>query len=53
MGNFYKLDKMTYSRGDISEVGNKMGKKLDELEAMVEYERRKQINTKRDNDHLQ
>ena len=41
MPNFYKLDKITYSRGDVSEIGNKMGKKLDELEHMVDYERRK------------
>ena len=41
MPNFYKLDKITYSRGDVSEIGNKMGKKLDELEHMIDYERRK------------
>ena len=41
MPNFYKLDKITYSRADVSEIGNKMGKKIDELEHMVDFERRK------------
>ena len=29
MNNFYKVDKRTYTRGDITEIGNKIGKKLD------------------------
>ena len=41
MPNFYKLDKLTYSRGDISELGTKLGKRLDELEHMVDFERRR------------
>ena len=45
MPNFYKLDKITYSRGDVSEIGNKLGKKLDELEHMIDYERRKNNTT--------
>lgn len=39
--NFYKLDKTMYTRGDISEIGSKIGKKLDDLEACIDYERRK------------
>lgn len=39
--NFYKLDKTMYTRGDISEIGNKLGKKLDDLEACIDYERKK------------
>lgn len=45
MPNFYKLEKVTYSRGDVSEIGNKLGKKMDELEHMIDYERRKNIVT--------
>ena len=30
--NFYKVEKRTYTRGDISEIGNKIGKKLDEMD---------------------
>ena len=33
--NFYELTKRTYTRGDISEIGNKLGKKLDELEKRI------------------
>lgn len=52
MPNFYKLDKMTYSRGDVSEIGNKLGKKLDELEHMIDYERRKNNTTNKEKAHL-
>ena len=52
MPNFYKLDKMTYSRGDVSEIGNKIGKKLDELEYMIEYERRKNSTTNKEKAQL-
>ncbi len=41
MPTFYKLDKITYSRNDISEVANKVIKKFDEFEAVIDYERRK------------
>ena len=53
MSNFYKLDKITYSRGDISEIGHKMGKKLDELEHMIDYERRKNIQSQKEKSDLQ
>lgn len=39
--NFYKLDKMTYTRNDISDLGKQVGRKLDEFEHLVDYERRK------------
>ena len=41
MPNFYKLDKTNYSRGDIADIGQKITKKMDDLEAMLDYERRK------------
>lgn len=45
--NFYKIDKMTYSRGDIADIGQKIGRKMDEVEAMLDYERRKnQVSTR-------
>lgn len=53
MPNFYKLDKMTYSRGDVSEIGNKLGKKLDELEHIIDYERRKNGTINREKAQLQ
>ncbi len=43
--NFYKLDKITYSRNDISDIGKQVGRKLDELEHLVDYERRKNFAT--------
>ena len=43
--NFYKLDKMTYSRADVAELGSRLGKKLDEMENIVDYERRKNALT--------
>ena len=33
--NFYELTKRTYTRGDMSEIGNKLGKKLDEFEDKI------------------
>jgi len=48
MPNFYKLDKMTYSRNDISDLANKMSKKMDDLEHMLDYERRKNQTTQRE-----
>ena len=53
MPNFYKLDKMTYSRGDVSEIGNKLGKKLDELEYIIDYERRKNQTSAKEKAQLQ
>ena len=41
MPNFYKLDKQTYLRGDIVDIGQKVGKKLEECDALIDYERRK------------
>ena len=41
MPNFYKVDKMTYSRSDIADIGLRLGKRLDDLEHMVDFERRK------------
>lgn len=41
MPNFYKIDKTSYSRGDIADIGQKIARKIDELEAMLDYERRK------------
>ena len=35
--NFYELTKRTYTRGDMSEIGNKLGKKLDEFEDKITY----------------
>ena len=32
MPNFYKLDKQTYLRGDIADIGQKVAKKLDEYD---------------------
>lgn len=41
MPNFYKVDKITYSRSDIADIGVRLGKRLDDLEHMVDFERRK------------
>jgi len=51
--NFYKVDKITYSRGDITDIGVRMGKRLDDLEHMVDFERRKNEVTNREKIHLQ
>ena len=51
--NFYKLDKITYSRNDISDIGKAVGRKLDELEHLVDYERRKNFATQKEKVALQ
>ena len=48
MPQFYKLDKVTYTRADISEIGHKLGRKLDDLEHLIDYERRKNLATQRE-----
>ena len=53
MPHFYKVDKMSYSRADISEVAQKLNKKLDELEHYIDYERRKNDAASREKLHLQ
>ena len=53
MPQFYKLEKVTYTRADISEIGHKLGRKLDDLEHLVEYERRKNLATQREKVGLQ
>ena len=39
--NFYKLDKLHYSRAEVADMGIKLSKKLDETENLLEYERRR------------
>jgi len=51
--NFYKLDKTSYSRADISDIGHKIAKKIDDLEAIADYERRKNNVTTREKLELQ
>lgn len=53
MPNFYKVDKITYSRGDISDLANRLVKRLDENEHLVDYERRKNEVTNREKLQLQ
>lgn len=48
MPNFYKVDKITYSRGDISDLANRLTKKLDENDHLIDYERRKNDVTNRE-----
>ena len=39
--NLYKLEKLNYSRAEVADIGIKMGKKLEETESLLDYERRK------------
>ena len=41
LNGIYKVEKSTYSRNDISEIGLKLGKKVEQMEYVVDYERRK------------
>jgi len=53
MPNFYKVDKMTYSRSDIADIGLRLGKRLDDLEHMIDFERRKNDFTTKEKIQLQ
>ena len=53
MPSFYKIDKVTYSRGDISDLAARLTKKLDEFDNLVDYERRKNEHTNREKLNLQ
>lgn len=53
MPNFYKVDKITYSRGDISDLANRLTKKLDDMDHLIDYERRKNDVTNREKLTLQ
>ena len=53
MPNFYKLDKQTYLRSDIADIGQKVAKKLEECDALIDYERRKNQITTREKVELQ
>ena len=53
MPNAYKLDKTSYSRADVADIGIKVGKKLQDFEHMLEYERRKNEEIRAENAHLQ
>mmetsp|Transcript_6771 Transcript_6771/g.8066 ORF Transcript_6771/g.8066 Transcript_6771/m.8066 type:complete len:94 (-) Transcript_6771:1434-1715(-) len=53
MPNFYKLDKQTYLRSDIADIGQKVWKKLEECDAMLDYERRKNQVTTREKVEMQ
>ena len=37
----YKLDKLNYSRAEVADIGIKLGKKMEETENLLDYERKK------------
>ena len=39
--NLYKLDKLSYSRAEVADIGIKLSKKLEETENLLEYERKR------------
>ena len=39
--NLYKLDKLSYSRAEVADIGIKLSRKLDETEHLLEYERKR------------
>ena len=45
----YSLDKVQYTRGDVADIALRVGKKLEEFENLLDYERRKADEFKRDN----